>query len=343
MESYFKERQQCVQVDGVRSDWKHVDQGAPQGSVFGPMAFSYYSVMIEDIIKAHGLECMVYADDSQIYCCFDNKDIAISMSRIESCTRDIRSCMIKNNLMINDSKTEVLHLTSRFVTSSVIPPLHVGEAVVTPSSSARNLGVVIDHHVTMNQHVNSICRSASFALYNIGKLRPYLDEASTKTLVHALVISRLDSCNSLLYGLPQNLIDKLQRVQNSAARLVTRVRGHVHTTPVLRSLHWLPIRKRVLYKILLLTFKAIKGLAPKYIRDLVTIHKPSRPLRSSADNSPQLKSVPVKDIKTVTYGDRAFSVAAPEEWNNLPAALRSCQTVGSFKRNLKTYLFDLDL
>ena len=193
----------------------------------------------------------------------------------------------------------------------------------------------------MNQHVNNICRSASFALYNIGKIRPYLDEASTKKLVHALVVSRLDTCNSLLYGLPQNLTDKLQRVQNSAARLVTRVRGRVHMTPVLRSLHWLPIRKRVLFKILLLTFKAIRGSAPQYIMDLLTIYKPARCLRSSTGNSPQLCLPSVKDIRTATYGERAFSAAAPTEWNKLPAAIRSCNTVESFKRALKTHLFDL--
>ena len=116
----------------------------------------------------------------------------------------------------------------------------------------------------MNQHVSSVCQSASFALYNIGKLRPYLDKESAETLVHAFVSSRLDSCNSLLYGLPQTELDRLQRVQNAAARLITRVKGHVHMTPVLRQLHWLPIRKRIQFKILLLTFKAINGLAPNY-------------------------------------------------------------------------------
>ena len=341
MESYFHERQQCVHIDGVRSEWKYVRQGAPQGSVFGPMAFSYYSTPIEEIIKAHGLECTVYADDSQIYFCFDNQDMEVSMSRIEHCISDIRSWMIRNHLMLNDSKTEVLHLTSRFVTSPAIPPLRVGETSITPSASARNLGAIIDQHVTMSQHVNNICKSASFALYNMGKLRPYLDEASTKTLVHALVISKLDSCNSLLYGLPENNILKLQRVQNSAARLVTRVRGHVHMTPVLRSLHWLPIRKRVLFKLLLLTFKAIHGMAPQYIRNLIIIHKPARCLRSSADNIPLLDLPPVKEARTAAYADRAFSVAAPHEWNKLPSTIRSCQSVDSFKRALKTHLFDL--
>ena len=199
----------------------------------------------------------------------------ISVSRVEKCVADVRTWMIRNYLMLNDSKTELLHLTSRFSCTSEAPALRVGDASVAPSASARNLGAVID-----------ICRIASFALYNIGKLRPYLDKASTETLIHAFVASRLDSCNSLLYGLPQNVINKLQRVQNSAARLVTRVRGRVHMKPVLRTLHWLPIRKRVMFKILLLTYKAIHGLAPQYIMNLLTIYKPLRCLRSSAAESP---------------------------------------------------------
>ena len=341
MESYFHERQQCVCIDGICSDWKFVSRGAPQGSVFGPMAFSYYSVPVENIIKAHNLECMVYADDSQIYCCFDNQDMDISVSRVEKCVADVRSWMIRNHLMLNDSKTELLHLTSRFSSTPEAPALRVGDAVVTPSTSARNLGAVINENVTMNQHVNSICRSASFALYNIGKLRPYLDKASTETLIHAFVTSRLDSCNSLLYGLPQNVINKLQRVQNSAARLVTRVRGRVHMKPILRTLHWLPIRKRVLFKILLLTYKAIHGLAPQYIMDLLTIYKPVRCLRSSAAESPQLKPPSHKDIRTITYGDRAFSSAAPREWNRLPTKICAIKTLGAFKRALKTHIFDL--
>ena len=192
-------------------------------------------------------------------------------------------------------------------------------------------------------HVSSICRSASFALYNIGKLRMYLDKASAEILVHAFVTSRLDSCNSLLHGLPQKEIDRLQRVQNSAARLVTGVRGRVHMQPVLRQLHWLPIAKRIMFKILLLTFKAINGLAPGYIAEMLSIYSPSRRLRSSTSDGTLLKPPSVRAIKTATYGDRAFSAAAPKLWNGLPSNIRAIKSLQRFKTTLKTHLFNLPI
>ena len=156
-----------------------------------------------------------------------------------------------------------------------ISSLQVGNSAVRLASSAKNLGVIFDDSVTMSDHVSSICKSASYSLYKIGKLRRFLDQASTEKLVHAFITSRLDTCKSLLFGLPACELDKLQRIQNAAARLVSRVKGHCHMKPVLRNLHWLPVRKRIMFKIIFITFKAIHGLAPAYIRDLLNIRKPA--------------------------------------------------------------------
>jgi len=112
-------------------------------------------------------------------------------------------------------------------------------------------------------------------------LRKFISTKNAETLIHAFITSRLDNCNSLLYGLPNTLLDKLQYVQNSAARLLTLSKKHDHITPILFNLHWLPINYRIKYKILLFTFKALHGLAPSYIGDLISRYKPGRSLRSS--------------------------------------------------------------
>ena len=181
----------------------------------------------------------------------------------------------------------------------------------------------------MDTYIQNICRSASYALYKISRIRNYLDEKSTETLIHAFITCRIDQCNSLLYGLPDSHIAKLQRIQNSAARLVTRTRFHDHITPVLQKLHWLPVRYRIMYKILILTYKCIHGFAPLYLQELIQECKPTRNLRSSS----KLNLISAT-VSTLTYGHRSFYKASAELWNNLPMHVKSCRTVSLFKSSL---------
>ena len=125
-----------------------------------------------------------------------------------------------------------------------------------PVSSAKNIGVVFDQEMTLVEHVTAICKTGFLYLRNKAKLRDNLSQKDTEIFVYAFISSKWNSCNSLLYGLPQSLIDRLQAVQNCAARLVTRSRKHDHITPILKQLRWLPVYSRIKYKILLLTFKA---------------------------------------------------------------------------------------
>ena len=170
--------------------------------------------------------------------------------------------------------------------------------------------------------------------HKISLIHKYLTINAAQLLVHALVTSKLDYCNSLLYGLPKYLIKQLQRVQNAAARVVTVSPKFCHITPVLKNLHWLPINLRIEFKILTINCKALHGLAPTYIKDLLKIYHPSRDLRSSKKN---LLVVPA--FNTNSYGRRAFSVVAPLLWNSLPQHIRDAGSLDIFKRRLKTALF----
>ncbi len=153
-------------------------------------------------------------------------------------------------------------------------------------------------------------------------------------LVHAFMTSRLDYCNALLGGCPASSINKLQVVQNAAARVLTRSRKYDHITPILQSLHWLPIKFRISYKILLFTYKALNGLAPVYLTSLLPRYNPSRSLRSQ---NAGLLIVP--RIAKFPKGGRAFSHLAPKLWNSLPDNVRSSDTLSLFKSRLKTHLF----
>ena len=144
----------------------------------------------------------------------------------------------------------------------------------------------------MRAHVSNICRAGWSFIYRIGKIRSYLDEQAILKLIHAFMTSRSDSCNSHLIGLPTNDINRLQRLQNAAARLVCRVKRHEHITPILQSVHWLPVSQRIINNTHILTFKALHNLATPYMTgpcsSAINPHAPSvlHPLTSC--NNPHL-------------------------------------------------------
>ena len=156
----------------------------------------------------------------------------------------------------------------------------------------------------------------------------YLSRDSLIILVHAFITGRLDCCNGLLFGLPNVQIAKLQHVQNAAARLILGIGKFSHITPALYELHWLPVSLRIDYKILLLTFKCIYGLAPTYLSDLISIK--SNSLYNLRSTGKLLLDHPKGKMPT-TLGARSFSAAAPKLWNELPLELRQATSLDSFK------------
>ena len=259
---------------------------------------------------------------------------------LESCIADIRRWMLSDKLKLNSDKTEFLIMdTWQQIAKIKIENLRVGDCRVTPSSAAvKNLGSWFDSRLNMLTHINKTCSSAFYHLHNIRRIRKYLTRQSVESLMHAFVTSKIDYCNGLLCGLPSSHILKLQRVQNAAARLVTGSPRFCHITPVLISLHWLPIKFRVNYKIVLLTFKCLHGLAPKYLADLISVHSaPRYNLRSTGT----ISLTPASAKCFITLGDRAFQQAAPKLWNNLPTFIRNLKSLNSFKAAIKTHYFKL--
>ena len=335
-ESYLTGRKQTITINRTSSSQANLLYGVPQGSVLGPVVFTCYIKPLGDIARKYGLELHIYADDTQLYLAFkpmEGEEQAIE--RVQACIAEMREWMKQNKLQCNDGKTEVMIVCSPHHRAKVnIPHLQIGSSKIQPVSSVRDIGAQLDNTLNMRSHVNSLCSRAHFALRNISKIRHLLDRKTTTILVHAYVTSRLDNGNALLCGLPQVLLSKLQRVQNSAARLVCRTNWRDHITPVLQELHWLPVQQRICFKVLTLAYQAIHGTAPQYLVDLVSWYRPQRTLRSSDS---LLLVEPQSRLRT--YGDRAFKHAAPRLWNKLPVQLRSATTLSAFKRSLKTFLF----
>ena len=301
----------------------------------GPLIFCVYTLPLGRIIFSHNIQFHIYADDTQLICPFSISNPQPSLHKLEQCVCEIRSWMLKKQLKINDDKTEFLVLTKasqQHIASNY--SLDVGLCNTNPSTDARNLGVMFDSTMSMDKQISNICRGVHHQLRRIESIRQLLSTEATEMIIHSVVSSRLDYCKALLYGLSSCKIQRLQSLQNTAARIVSKSKKHEHITPILVNLHWLPVRQRILYKILLLTFKALNSLAPEYISILVTTKKTVRSLRS---NNKMLLELPSSKLKT--YGDRSFKVAAANEWNNLPLFLRTIDSLNSFKAELKTYLF----
>ena len=285
--SYLTGRKQSVMIKGTRSNERDLIYGVLQGSVLGPILFTIYTIPLGDIARRYGLCYHLYADDKQLYIYIsfkqaDGHSVVLSVEKIQQCYLDIKAWMTQNLLKLNDDKTELLLLMRRNL-RNVSPVSHIDLNMVPvhPSTTIRNLGAMFDHHMDMKSFVNMKCKATMHSLRNISCVRRSLKTEACKTLVQAYVTSKLDYCNSLLYGIPDSLVHKLKRVQHYAARVITMTRKYDHIKPVLSRLHWLPIEQRIQFKLLLYVYKALHGLAPAYLSDMLVPYQPCRPLRSS--------------------------------------------------------------
>ena len=334
--SYLSDRTQTVIIQGVSLDSQPLNLGVPQGSVLGPVLFTLYSAPIAEIARKYGLRVHLYADDTQLYVSFSSGEAVVTVARVEQCEAEIKAWLVAHKLKLNDDKTVIMQIVSPRSTASLLDcHVLVGDDRISLSDAATNLGVDLDQHFNMQAQVKKVCRTAYTRLKNIAKIRSVLPQKTAETLVHALITSKLDYCNALMYGLPASTTTSLlQYVQNSAARVVMRTRKFDHITSVLRDLHWLQVEDRIIFKILMITYRALHGLAPDYISDLVVPYVPPRSLRSANEN---LLVVPSSRLRS--FGDRRFAYAAPTLWNSLPLKIRNAQSLTQFKGLLKTHLF----
>jgi hypothetical protein len=241
-------------------------------------------------------------------------------------------------MCLNPSKSESLMLGTRQRLASTstdinTTPIEVAGCRIEPSIELKSLGVTIDSYLTLDSHVNNICKAANFHLRALRHIRGSISTDIAKTVACAMIGSRIDYCNSLLVGTSKKNIMKLQRIQNSAARIVFNIGKFEHIKPALKKLHWLPIAERITHKLATLVFKTKFYGEPSYLAPLLVDYVPPRELRSSSHN---LLSLPPRWSATRSH---SFSIAGPSIWNQLPDDIKNSKSVAGFKAKLKTHLF----
>jgi hypothetical protein len=338
--SYLHERSFKVSICGYDSKPHVLTCSVPQGSCLGPLMFNQYASTLFDTLQNHLPNIHGYADDHMLYVSFSADKVeneVAAVTAMEECLVTVKEWMIQNKLKMNDAKTELIVIgTRQQLSKTEIKSLMVGETKVLAADCIRSLGMYLDQNMNMKNHINNKVKAAHKHLYRIRCIRKYLTKKNTESLIHAFVTSQLDYGNSLLYGLPKCDTDKFQLVQNQAAKLVVEGKKFDRVTPIMHKLHWLPVEKRIVFKIALLVYKALHGMGPAYLLDMLKLKQHTYRTRQSLQYV-----LEVPRTKGKTMGDRAFAVCGPKIWNDLPLDVRVSASSGVFKIKLKTFLFKL--
>ena len=334
--SYLSNRGFCVTIENDVSEVGFMKSGVPQGTIMGPFLFIIYTASLQYVLESLGVSYHLYADDTQIY--FKITDKHADTDKLNQISSTINEWMMSRKLKLNLGKTDIMIIGSeaKLTEFDFEAELMFGESGVQRSTKLNNLGVIFDEHLLMKQQLNNSKKKAICALINIAKISTFTNRIHRTQLVHSLVLSQLDYCNSLYYGIPNQDLNTMQMIINSAARIIVGMPRYSREriTPVCIDLHFLPIKARVEYKICLLAFKALFLDEPKYLADLLKPYATSSAL--------ELRSNGRLDEPFITRAasiSRCFEYCAPRLFNSLPQDVKGQVTINSFKKKLKTHLF----
>ena len=336
--SYLSNRSFQVKQNSDTSNRYFFKHGVPQGSVLGPILFRIYILPLLVLLSSLGLSFHCYADDTQIYITCTSASFPRQIEFMQNAYNIISNWLSDNFLKLNDSKSEVILIGTPHHVSlckNIATSIDLGNTNITFSSTVKNLGVLFDESLTFVPHIKNCRKNCFLTLKNLRHIRNYFNRTSFESIINAFITSKLDYCNSLFINLPASYIKQLQSIQDYAARLIFRRGLYSSVKPLLFDLHWLPVKDRITFKILLITYKIIHSSEPPYFLTQLKLKTPARTLRYQ-DNfileTPWFRN-------SARMGDCAFSIAAPKLWNPLPLNIRSAPSVDSFKSTLKKHLF----
>ena len=270
--SYISDRSQSVIINDKTSSRLPLKFGVPQGSKLGPILFNSYIAPVSEVAQRNEISDQKYADDEQLILSFKPTFLGQenAVGKMEKCVNEIRDFLHDNKLCNNGDKTELLLIGApKQLQKLHVSSIKVDDVEINSIDHVRNLGIFFDKGMTMEKQINKMCQNTYFNIRNLSKLRKNLDKETVKTAVNSLVTPHLDYGNGLLFGIKNHLLKKLQVAQNSAVRLIEKLRKHDSVRDHMKQLHWLPIPARIQFKLLTTTWKAVNDQAPKYIQQLL--------------------------------------------------------------------------
>ena len=336
IKSYLDQRSQYVKLNGVASPVFRLQAGVPQGSVLGPELFSSFIAPLADVIKSFGLTHHQYADDTNLYHSFSARNQQSCIDLMTDCLNSVNNLFLTNGLLVNPNKSDSMFVgTAVQLKKIVCDGIRMGGEVVPLSSSVKSLGVIVDRQIKLDSHVKNVCRICNFHSRGLRSLRSPLDDVTAETIGRAIVMSRVDYCNSLLSHTSAKNIHSLQLVQNSLARVVSDAAFRDRIRPVLARLHWLSVKQRIDYKLSTLVFKSRLNSLPDYLSRGLVIHESLRPVLFSLQDTYDIPRVRTEMAK------HSFYYAGVKCWNSLPNNLRLIISFPAFKKLLKTHFFNI--
>ena len=298
-----------------------------------------YIKPLSAIIESHSIIHHSFVDDLQLQLSTTPDEISELLHSMQSCISYVKAWATVDMLKLNDSKTELMLITSKRskhlhnLPTSII----IGNAQIPFKQSVKNLGFTLDCHLTMNAHVSNIARTFYFELHRLASIRRFLTSTATATLVSAFVLSRIEYCISLLFGSTNDVTSHLQRIQNYAAQVILCLPKSSSITTHLRSLHWLPVKVISTYKIASFCYHCHSCTAPSYVADM--LHKKPSPTHNTSSCSYTILLLNGPARSEATLGDRSFSFASSSVWISIPNDVRCAPSLSPSRCCLRIYLF----